>query len=425
MRVEDAGGAPPTIPFWLGEAPARTAELSRRVARPARGDRRAAARPRAGDRLAVPRRRASSPRRAPSSSSLRRRHRGRPRSACRRSTRSSPSASSTRPAACSSCSTRPSAARINRAWASRCASASASASTSSSRRPPPTTGSCSRSASSTASRSTTVFAMVRPQTLRGRPRAGGARIADVRQPLALERDARARAAAHPGRQASADARSSACAPRTCSRRCSRPSSPAATTTPRLHRAARPSAGERDARQLPPRGDGRRGPAQRARGDRSGAHPRRSRSRPRRRRRCRTRSSTPTPTRSSTTRRSRSAARARSRCDGRTPTWRAASARSTLRPSTRCGGRPGRRLRDADELHDALLTLVLASGARRRRLACAARGADRGRAGNVWRRAGSLACLRRRRARQLGARRAARPRHSRPRPVPLAHSAGSG
>src|SRR5207248_9118501 len=31
MRVEDAGGAPPTIPFWLGEAPARTRELSAAV----------------------------------------------------------------------------------------------------------------------------------------------------------------------------------------------------------------------------------------------------------------------------------------------------------------------------------------------------------------------------------------------------------
>jgi ATP-dependent Lhr-like helicase len=31
VRVTDAGGAPPTIPFWLGEAPSRTVELSRRV----------------------------------------------------------------------------------------------------------------------------------------------------------------------------------------------------------------------------------------------------------------------------------------------------------------------------------------------------------------------------------------------------------
>jgi ATP-dependent Lhr-like helicase len=32
VRVEDAQGAPPTIPFWLGEAPARTPELSAAVA---------------------------------------------------------------------------------------------------------------------------------------------------------------------------------------------------------------------------------------------------------------------------------------------------------------------------------------------------------------------------------------------------------
>ncbi|MFO0731055.1 MAG: DEAD/DEAH box helicase [Nitrospiraceae bacterium] len=32
MRVEDAHGAPPTIPFWRGEAPARTADLSAEVA---------------------------------------------------------------------------------------------------------------------------------------------------------------------------------------------------------------------------------------------------------------------------------------------------------------------------------------------------------------------------------------------------------
>src|SRR4051812_24585621 len=31
VRVVDAGGAPPTIPFWLGEAPARSDELSRAV----------------------------------------------------------------------------------------------------------------------------------------------------------------------------------------------------------------------------------------------------------------------------------------------------------------------------------------------------------------------------------------------------------
>jgi ATP-dependent helicase Lhr and Lhr-like helicase len=33
VRVEDAHGQPPTIPFWLGEAPARTSELSQSVSR--------------------------------------------------------------------------------------------------------------------------------------------------------------------------------------------------------------------------------------------------------------------------------------------------------------------------------------------------------------------------------------------------------
>src|SRR5262249_58447773 len=33
VRVEDAQGQPPTIPFWLGEAPARTDELSQSVSR--------------------------------------------------------------------------------------------------------------------------------------------------------------------------------------------------------------------------------------------------------------------------------------------------------------------------------------------------------------------------------------------------------
>src|SRR4029078_1298009 len=33
VRVEDAAGQPPSIPFWLGEAPARTHELSVSVSR--------------------------------------------------------------------------------------------------------------------------------------------------------------------------------------------------------------------------------------------------------------------------------------------------------------------------------------------------------------------------------------------------------
>ena len=41
VLVEDAHGAPPTLPFWFGEAPQRTAVLSRRRQRTARGDLRA------------------------------------------------------------------------------------------------------------------------------------------------------------------------------------------------------------------------------------------------------------------------------------------------------------------------------------------------------------------------------------------------
>src|SRR6202035_2332198 len=33
LRVEDARGQPPTVPFWLGEAPSRTWELSGEVSR--------------------------------------------------------------------------------------------------------------------------------------------------------------------------------------------------------------------------------------------------------------------------------------------------------------------------------------------------------------------------------------------------------
>ena len=36
VRVRDAGTAPPTVPFWMGEAPARTAELSHEVSTCAR-----------------------------------------------------------------------------------------------------------------------------------------------------------------------------------------------------------------------------------------------------------------------------------------------------------------------------------------------------------------------------------------------------
>ena len=43
MLVEDAHGAPPSVPFWRGEAPARTEELSAAVRRIAQGDQRSSA----------------------------------------------------------------------------------------------------------------------------------------------------------------------------------------------------------------------------------------------------------------------------------------------------------------------------------------------------------------------------------------------
>ena len=50
VRVEDAHGQPPSIPFWLGEAPGRTQELSAAVSRMQAGDRAA---PRAATRAAT------------------------------------------------------------------------------------------------------------------------------------------------------------------------------------------------------------------------------------------------------------------------------------------------------------------------------------------------------------------------------------
>ena len=105
VRVEDARGEPPNIPFWFGEAPSRSDELSAAVSRLRAA--RLAARPPAEDRPS--RRRAPwggwwrrsgwrRRRRCRSSTTWRRR---RPPSACCRATRRwSPSASSTRPATC-------------------------------------------------------------------------------------------------------------------------------------------------------------------------------------------------------------------------------------------------------------------------------------------------------------------------------------
>ena len=118
VRVTDAHGAPPTIPFWLGEAPGRSAELSSSVSdlRRAVEDQLTAAG--SESELDVPRARDCVDRHR----SRHQRGRGRPNrrvpgrfaaassARCRRSRRSYSNASSTSPAACSSCCMRPSAA---------------------------------------------------------------------------------------------------------------------------------------------------------------------------------------------------------------------------------------------------------------------------------------------------------------------------
>ena len=104
VRVVDAQGAPPTVPFWLGEAPARTRRALGRGLGAARARGRA---PRAGDDAPAPQawlaaecgvdaRRRGADRRLPRRGAARARRR------CRRSATSCSSASSTRPAACSS-----------------------------------------------------------------------------------------------------------------------------------------------------------------------------------------------------------------------------------------------------------------------------------------------------------------------------------
>ena len=147
VRVEDAKGQPPNIPFWLGEAPGRTDELSAAVSRLRAEIAGAARAPTAPD---------ASPRRwlveqvgvaaagGRSARRLSRRERLPPSAACRRRTRSSSSASSTRRAACSSSFTRRSAAASIAPGAWRCASASAANSISSCRRRRPRTISCCR-----------------------------------------------------------------------------------------------------------------------------------------------------------------------------------------------------------------------------------------------------------------------------------------
>ena len=153
VRVFDAGDLPPTVPFWLGEAPARTAELSEAVSDlraaleplllAADGDGARSAGARAGRRVR---------RSGPAGGGLLRRRAGRARPvADQRAHRRRALLRRQRGFAADS------ARALRRAHQSRprdspCASASASPSTSSCRPPRTTTRSCSRSGPSTVSR---------------------------------------------------------------------------------------------------------------------------------------------------------------------------------------------------------------------------------------------------------------------------------
>ena len=104
VRVEDAHGQPPNIPFWLGEAPGRSDELSVAVSRLREAGRGAPCRPSrpAPALLALADRASSASTPAAAEQLADYLAPAMPRwAACRRTTRSCSSASSTRPAACS------------------------------------------------------------------------------------------------------------------------------------------------------------------------------------------------------------------------------------------------------------------------------------------------------------------------------------
>ena len=251
-------GAPPTIPFWLGEAPARTRELSRAVGRAAREEVAARRRARGASSWLDARVRRSTRDGAEQLVALRRRRRGRARRRADARPPSSPSASSTRPAACSSCCTRRSAAASTAPGASRCASASASR--------------FDFELQAAATDDGIVISLGEqhsfPLDERLRLRAPGhvrARTSRRRRSRrrcsrtagAGTRRARWRCCAISGGKQGADAAPAHARRGPAGRGLPGAGSPAATTGRRADRAPGPSARERDDRQLPARGDGRR------------------------------------------------------------------------------------------------------------------------------------------------------------------------
>ena len=308
-------GQPPTIPFWFGEAPARTRELSDEVSDAARRDRRAA---RDGDGRrrdrGVARGRDRACRCAPRSRWSRTSRAGARRSArCRASDLLIAERFFDEGGGMQLVLHAPLGGRINRAWglALRKKFCRVVRLRAAGRRDRRRHRDLARPAAQLPARHRVRLRAVAPdaedvliQALLDR--------ADVRDPLALERHALARPCCAARRQAVPPHLIKMRAADTLSvvfpqaQACAENIAGAA-------RDPRSPARVRDDPRLPRRGDGLRGPARRCSSGSSAARSRCSRATPSSRARCRTSCSTRTRTRSSTTRRSRSAARARCSC----------------------------------------------------------------------------------------------------------------
>ena len=221
MRVEDAHGAAPTIPFWRGEAPGRTIELSAARSSVREEDRRAGAPPRTLYRLPASRVRPGTRRRRAG----RRVRAGRSAPCWARSPttadRRSPSASSTKAAACSSCSMRRSGRASTEPGGWRCASDSAASFNFELQAAATDNGIVISLGEQHSFPLEIVFEFLRPEHGAGSADPGRAAAPMFASTLAMERDARAGAAALLAAAGKCRRTSSACAPTTCSPRFSR------------------------------------------------------------------------------------------------------------------------------------------------------------------------------------------------------------
>ena len=328
------------------------------------------------------------------------------------------SGSSTRPAACSSSCTRPTAGASTARSGSRCARSSAARSTSSCRPRPPTTRSCSRSARTTASRSSEVPRYVHSATVDDTLEHAilDSPMFQARWRWNLNRSLHG--AALPRRAAGTRRRSSAWRPTTSWRRCSRRPRRARTTSTgpieipdhvlvrqtiddTLHEAL-DADGLRELLERIETGDVRC-----------------TASTPPSRRCSRTRSSPPGRTRSSTTRSSRTGARTRSTLRRGLSVDLASIGALDPEAIEQVHGEITPEPATADDLHDLLASLVLALPASRVASPCSTSSSPRNRA-VVLRRDDVEAVVRHRAARPTPSRAVARATRTRSPPVLRGH-----